>query len=188
MVKNTNGGKYAKSFARKSSQPTKSSLFIPEPPIEQFAVVSKFYGNKADVITHTGLTLNCFIRGKFKGKYKKNNFVQVNAIIAVALRDFEEPNYKNCDLIEVYKPQDIPIISKLPNINISNLTKFIQSNTIFGLSTEKSDDVYFDFDNDSDGGEDKCEEKKLETTTEKADTAEELFDDVEGGMISFDDI
>jgi hypothetical protein len=188
MVKNTHGGKYAKSFARKSAQPTKTSLFIPEPPIEQFAVVSKFYGNKADVITHTGLTLNCFIRGRFKGKYKKNNFVQVNAIIAVALRDYEEPNYKNCDLIEVYKPQDIPIISKLPNINISNLLKFVQTNTMFGLTTDTNQDIYFDFDDGSDDEDEKGEEKKTESIKEKPETIDELFDDVEGGIISFDDI
>jgi hypothetical protein len=184
MVKNTNGGKYAKSFARKSTQPTKTSIFIPEPPIEQFAVVSKFYGNKADVITHTGLTLNCFIRGRFKGKYKKNNFVQVNAIIAVALRDYEEPNYKNCDLIEVYKPQDIPIISKLPNINISNLLKFVQTNTMIGISTDTNQDVYFDFADGSDGEE----EKKEERIREMPERIDESFDDVEGGIISFDDI
>lgn len=186
MVKNTHGGKYAKSFARKSTQQTKTSLFIPEPPIEQFAVVSKFYGNKADVITHTGLTLNCFIRGKFKGKYKKNNFVQVNAIIAVALRDFEEPNYKNCDLIEVYKPQDIPIISKLPNINISTLIKFIQSNTIFGITSDTNNDVYFDFDNESSSEENDNEEKKESIT--KEEKTDDLFNDTDGGIISFDDI
>jgi hypothetical protein len=188
MVKNTHGGKYAKSFARKSTQPTKSSLFIPEPPIEQFAVVSKFYGNKADVITHTGLTLNCYIRGKFKGKYKKNNFVQVNAIIAVALRDYEEPNYKNCDLIEVYKPQDIPIISKLPNINISSLIKFIQSNTVFGISTDKTDDLYFDFDHETEEEDEQGKpDEKLESVTEQTNVEDVLFHDG-NGIISFDDI
>lgn len=181
MVKNTHGGKYAKTFARKSTQHTKS-IFIPEPPIELIAVVSKFYGNKADIITHNGLTLSCHIRGKFKGKYKKNNLIQVNSIIAVSLRDFEEPNYKNCDLIEVYKPQDIPILSKLPNINISPLIKFIQSNTVFGSSIEKeTDDVYFNFNDDDDEEEHTIVDIGL-------NGIEETLSDINGDIISFDEI
>ena len=111
MVKNTTGGKH-KNQARKLSSNTNHS-FVPTPndPNECFALVTKMSGNgmcRVDLI-HLGLIIKdvcCHIRGKFKHKNKKHNFVSVHSRLLVGLREWSSIHL-NCDLLFIYNELDL---------------------------------------------------------------------------------
>lgn len=102
MVRNTKGGKGAKSMARKSTGYS-GTYPIPTSDMEHFAVVSKMYGPSCDVILLDGTILLCHIRNKFKGRHKSGNFISLGSILLIGFRDWEsDSNRKNCDLLFVY--------------------------------------------------------------------------------------
>lgn len=123
MVKNTVGGSKTKGFARKSYQKNTSSVVrTPNNPLELFAIVTKLYGQgRCQVITSTGslahMTLNCVIRNKFKARFKNMNLVSIHSIILVGLRDWEQPEFKICDLLEVYSYDDIQNLRNIPHLS-----------------------------------------------------------------------
>lgn len=123
MVKNTKGGKGAKSMARKliHNTHTPSTLRLPEDDLEVFAIVTKMYGNMCQVTTSDNRDLKCHIRGKFKGRSKRNSFISVGSIILVGFRHFEAPHYTVCDLLEVYEFNEISSLMSFPSYNISSL-------------------------------------------------------------------
>lgn len=122
MVKNIKGGKGSKSFARKSMLPiVKTSVRVPENPLELIAIVSKFYGNMCDVKTADDKSYKCILRKKFRGRFMHSSMIATGNIIMIGLRDYEAPNYKTCDLLEVYDANDVRILSNMPSINIQPL-------------------------------------------------------------------
>jgi hypothetical protein len=103
MVRNTVGGSKAKSYARKNAGPISTVDYTPKCDLEKIAVVTKLYGNgMCQVLTSESpqLDLLCHIRGKFRGRSKKQNMIVTNSRIVIGLREWENP-YKNCDLISV---------------------------------------------------------------------------------------
>ena len=103
MVRNTKGGKGAKSMARKSFAPSASSFPVPTNDMEHLAVVSKMYGPSCDVLLLDGTKLLCHIRNKFKGRHKSGNLILLGSILLIGFRDWEsETSRKNCDLLFVY--------------------------------------------------------------------------------------
>ena len=122
MVKNVKGGKGSKAFARKLMHtPTKTIVRVPENPLEIIAIVTKFYGNMCDVTTTDSKTYKCMIRKKFTGRFMYNSKIAAGNIIMVGLRDYEAPNFKTCDLLEVYDANDVRILANIPSINIQPL-------------------------------------------------------------------
>lgn len=110
MVKNTFGGSKAKSQARKHSGKEESVDRVASSEFERIAFVSKIYGNGMCQVQTIDdgppLDIMCHIRGKFR-KNKKNNFVGLNSILMVGLREWENP-YKNCDLLDVLSGTHTP--------------------------------------------------------------------------------
>jgi hypothetical protein len=103
MVKNTKGGKGAKSMARKSMASGSASFPVPTCELEQIAVVSKMYGPSCEVLLNDGTKLLCHIRNKFKGRHKSGNLIVVSSIVLIGYRDWEpDTARKNCDLLFVY--------------------------------------------------------------------------------------
>jgi len=103
MVRNTSGGSKTKSFARKNTGTVSTVDYIPKSDLEKIAIVTKLYGNgMCQVLTTDSPQLNlmCHIRGKFRGRSKKQNMIVANSRIVIGLREWENP-YKNCDLISV---------------------------------------------------------------------------------------
>lgn len=122
MVKNIKGGKGSKGFARKlMNAPVKTSVRVPENPLEIIAIVTKFYGNMCDVTTTNDKSYKCMIRKKFTGRSMHNSMIATGNIIMIGLRDYEAPNYKTCDLLEVYDANDVRILANMPSINIQPL-------------------------------------------------------------------
>jgi len=118
MVKNTTGGSGHKSQARKLVDSGASSK-VPEPSseFEVYATVTKLFGNgMCQVKTINNLELVCHIRGKFRGRNKKNNLISLNSHLLVGLREWENPS-KNCDLLFIFDLCPSPL---LPN-NLQDL-------------------------------------------------------------------
>jgi hypothetical protein len=109
MVKNTTGGSGHKSQARKLVD-SGLSVKVPEPSneFEQYATVIKMFGNGMCLVkTINDLELTCHIRGKFRGRNKKNNLLSINSYILVGLREWENPP-KNCDLLFLFDLNPCP--------------------------------------------------------------------------------
>ena len=139
MVKNLQGGNKHKSQARKNvmnSNRTSSKLRISENEYELYAQVSKSLGNgMVYVSTLQGVQLLCIIRGKFKDKGKRDNYLKVGSWVLVGLREWESGSLENvnkktskitkCDLLEVYSEYDK---DKLKNTVHENWKAFMENN------------------------------------------------------------
>lgn len=111
MVKNTSGGNKAKGFARKNFSKGSSSLRVSNDEAEVYAQVSKLLGGSmCHVITLEGTEMLCHIRGKFRGRGKRDNLLSNGTWVLVGLREWEKEPSKgkllNCDILEVYNDYD----------------------------------------------------------------------------------
>lgn len=110
MVKNSGGNK-AKGFARKSFAKTDRQLRVSTDPEEVYAQVTKVLGGMmCQVITLEGTEMLCHIRGKFRGRGKRDNFIGNGTWMLVGKREWEKESVNgkllNCDVIEVYSDSD----------------------------------------------------------------------------------
>lgn len=148
MVKNIKGGKGSKGFARKlMNVPVKTSVRVPENPLELLAIVTKFYGNMCDVTTANDKSYKCMIRKKFTGRSMHSSMIATGNIIMIGLREYEAPNYKTCDLLEVYDANDVRILSNMPSINILPLIAI--QNAGYSSSGKSGGDFNVMFSNDA---------------------------------------
>lgn len=126
MVRNTKGGKGAKSMARKNTRSASTSFPVPTNDLEHFAVVNKMFGPSCEVLLLDGTKLLCHIRNKFKGRHKSGNLVLVGSILLIGFREWEsDTDRKNCDLLFVYDTQQTHAIADLytlPSIHASDNT------------------------------------------------------------------
>jgi len=148
MVKNTKGGKGAKGLARKLSNTRETHrIRISDSPEEKYAIVSSMLGNgMCRITTSDNSTLICHIRNKFRGRSKSGNFVTKDSIVLIGLREWESPNYKNCDLLELYDSNDIRELKKLPAVKFHFLESLMPTNSI----VSGSEDNIIEFSNDID--------------------------------------
>lgn len=136
MVKNTKGGKGAKSMARKSLGSSGGIGFpIPTSDMEQFAVVNKMYGPNCEVLFIDGSKMLCHIRNKFKGRHKSGNLISVGSLILVGYREWESDTArKNCDLLFVYdhiQKYSLEERFSLPSLSNSLYNSFSHDNFSF---------------------------------------------------------
>ena len=115
MVRNTTGGSKTKSQARKSfvkSSDIRPSVRTPQNEFERIATVSKLLGNGMCYVSISSFTdpLICHIRGKFRGRSKKHNIVNIGSTVLVGLRDWESPHFKNTDLLDILHNHSNPDI------------------------------------------------------------------------------
>jgi initiation factor 1A len=127
MVKNTTGGNRSKGFARKHNSGNKDNILrISEEEGEIYAIVIKMCGNGMfECYCIDGINRLGQIRGKFTGKGKRDNIVNVGTWVLIGVREWdikkeEETNFKassslvttkkeklpKCDLLEVYSDND----------------------------------------------------------------------------------
>jgi translation initiation factor 1A len=125
MVKNTTGGSKTKGQARKFITGTpKNTLRISKDELEIYAQVTKNLGNgMCHVMCIDGKTRLCHIRGKFRGRGKRDNLVNPGSWLLVGLREWELTSTKkdnkleNCDLLEVYNDYDIQRLKDSVNVD-----------------------------------------------------------------------
>jgi initiation factor 1A len=141
MVKNTKGGKCAKSMARKTSSGDGGFRTLPLSTceFEKYGFVSKIFGNcMCQILFSDGSSLIGHIRGKFRGRSKRNNIIKPNDVVLVGLRDMESPP-KNCDIMYIYDDNEVRILQENPALNINKLLE----NDPTKNSTITSHDVLF---------------------------------------------
>ena len=115
MVKNVHGGNKHKSQGRKfTAGKANNKLRVAENEGELYSIVTKMLGNG---MFHTycidGIVRLAQIRGKFSGRGKRDNFVEVGKWVLVGEREWDvtskdkanNPKLK-CDLLEVYTEMD----------------------------------------------------------------------------------
>jgi len=151
MVKNLKGGSKAKGQARKyaSGAPSDKSVRIAEDDAELYAQVTKLLGNgMCYVLCIDGEQRLCYIRGKFKGRGKRDNTLGIGSWVLVGIREFEtvkenSGKLQNCDLMEVYSDLDK---SKLKSTIHENWGMFAESKTDVSSSKKDSGDDGYSFD------------------------------------------
>lgn len=150
MVKNTGGNK-TKGQARKFvTAPKTNHLRLSEDECEIYAQVTKTLGNgMCHVICIDGITRLCHIRGKFRGRGKRDNTINNGSWILAGLREWEMDKksdgkkLQNCDLLEVYDSSDKEKLKKtVTNISWS---EFIKNDNIFGNNDCSIDEEEFKF-------------------------------------------
>ena len=153
MTKNVSGGNKSKKFARKHINATQreSALVLSTHPLEKYAIVTKMLGNGMfyattadgykDIIGH--------IRNKFKGRSKHSNMVSTGAFILLGFREWEEPNFKQGDLIHVYQPTDFQLVMNYVNL-APLLALQLAGGHASGNSAQMADDIVFQHDTHDD--------------------------------------
>lgn len=114
MVKNTTGGSGHKCQARKLvSKEMDKRTRIKKEDGEEYGIVTAYLGNgMCHVTLLSNVVYLCHIRGKFKGRSKKDNIVANGKWVLVGIRDYESERRDsakkpNCDLLEVYSDVDV---------------------------------------------------------------------------------
>jgi initiation factor 1A len=113
MVKNKGGGNH-KHMARKGfggSQKTQNKLRISEDECEVYAQVDKLLGNgMCYVDCMDNVKRLCIIRGKFRGRGKRDNTLTTGTWCLIGRRDYlsdpVEGKLEQSDLLEVYAESD----------------------------------------------------------------------------------
>ena len=149
MVKNTTGGSKAKGQARKFVGGAKQTraLRVSTDESEIYAQVSAYLGNSmCNVICTDGITRLCHIRGKFRGRGKRDNLVSLGSWLLVGLRDWateQKDKKEQCDLLEVYNDGDKETLKNIKTIDWSllmpNDTKIEEEEGVI-FSTEQKDE------------------------------------------------
>ena len=184
MVKNKKGGSGHKKMARKNVAPkggyTSRKLRKPVEDGEIFARVTAIHGGgHAGILCADGKQRTLVIRGKFRGRNKRDNTIRLNSIVLVALRSVTmgevvaAKKKEKADLIYVYNESNMDQLKEIPEVyKILDDTKKSQINEELNCG--------FEFTNK--------EVIESKTTNVKIETKQEdLFkdDDVE---INWDDI
>lgn len=175
MVKNTGGNK-AKSFARKNEKPSGSSkLRMSECDEEKYAVVRKIYGGcVCEVFCDDLKYRKGIIRGKFRGKGKRNNIINPGTVVLVGIRDWESESsdkLEQSDILEVYSPLELDQLKQKPKFPNDFLETSMREMFGNSSSSDKNDEfVFTSIDEPSVGITD--------TTTDKStfETSEEIID------------
>jgi initiation factor 1A len=140
MVKNTTGGSKAKGQARKFTSGAKQSraLRVSTDESEVYAQVTKYLGNAmCDVICSDSVTRLCHIRGKFRGRGKRDNMVLLGSWLLVGLREWateKKDKKESCDLLEVYGDSDKESLKNIKTVDwsvfMANDSKTIEASDI----------------------------------------------------------
>jgi hypothetical protein len=118
MVRNTFGGKGAKSMASKTvSTAANSKLTLSTNKSEVYAIATKMLGNcSCNCVGLDGVLRLAHIRGKFSGKGKRDNTIIEGTWLLVgdyqwtasseALLKKGKPKLQECDILEVYSDRE----------------------------------------------------------------------------------
>lgn len=138
MVRNTHGGNKSKGMARKNmvDNTEKRKLRLSGDEMEKYAVVTRLLGNGMFyTTTNEGAELLGRIRNKFKGRSRRGNDLTLGTMVLVGLRDWEAPNFKECDLLEVYDANEVKQIRQISSIDTRLLNSYLDNHQSGGASS-----------------------------------------------------
>lgn len=158
MVKNTMGGCNGKKVAHKHAvKSTKSGLRTSQDKSEIYGVVKRLNGNTFDVTCIDEKERRCFIRGKFKGRGKRDNIIEVDKWVLIGLREFQQvPSSQSvlvngkrememCDLLEVYSSSEKETLKRTHGVYMKE-TELARSVTITAASASEETLQFVDTD------------------------------------------
>jgi translation initiation factor IF-1 len=145
MVKNTHGGSGHKGQARKNvihgKQSSNTRLRNPDDDEMYAQVLNILGGSTCLVICQDNVERLCVIRGKFRGRGKRDNTLNRGAWILVALRTWAGTTAKGkeqCDLLELYSEIDK---KKLQAMETQiNWSKFLSNDATNAFNTVQTDE------------------------------------------------
>lgn len=138
MVRNTHGGNKSKGMARKNmvDNTEKRKLRLSNDELEKYAVVTRLLGNGMFyTTTNEGAELLGRIRNKFKGRSRRGNDLTLGTMVLVGLRDWEAPNFKECDLLEVYDANEVKQIRQISSIDTRLINQYLDNFSVGGASS-----------------------------------------------------
>ena len=145
MVKNF-GGKKTKGMARKNLTARPNNILrVSTNEFEKYSQVTKLLGNgMCHVLCDDNVTRLCHIRGKFRGRGKRDNFVKTGSILLVGIREYESggdgKKLQNCDLLEVYSDQDKEKLKQtVTNVN----WRLLSANLMTNEEADEKEDIQF---------------------------------------------
>lgn len=121
MVKNKTGGSKHKKMASKFTKNVSKGLSHAEAEEEKYAVVTKFNGNTFDALCDDGVTRRVFLQGKFKGRNKRDNKIEVSKMVLVGVSDINHHI-----LLYVYNDGDV---TKLQNEATRDIKPLLQEHS-----------------------------------------------------------
>lgn len=188
MVKNNTGGNKAKGFARKNLVKRDTALRVADEEGEIYAQTVKVMGGSiASAIDLDGNPLRAHIRGKFRGRGKRDNFIAPGTWLLVGLHTWEEKStskvgeIRNCDILEVYNESDKNRLKT--SVTSINWTRFITNDTkTLGDDKTEDDSAGFEF-----ADEATQEYEQLIAAQASAGASNAIVTD-DGEMVDVDDI
>jgi hypothetical protein len=118
MPNKTGGNKYKKQARSQINGNKRSSnVRISLNENEIYGQVTKFYGNRFDVLDINGNTKNCTIPKKFSGRNAKDNKIAVNTWVLIGKRVWEVSIAPVYDLLEVYTETEKHYLKKNVHVN-----------------------------------------------------------------------
>ena len=145
MVKNFGGNK-TKSMSRKNLTSTPSNVLrFSLNEFEKYSQVTKLLGNgMCHVLCDDNVTRLCHIRGKFRGRGKRDNIVNNGALLLVGIREYEcggnGTKLQNCDLLEVYSDQEKEKLKQsVTNVN----WRMLSANLMTQEKADEKEDIQF---------------------------------------------
>lgn len=139
-----NGKKVAHKHAVKS---TKSGLRVSQNKSEIYGIVKRLNGNTFDVMCIDEKERRCFIRGKFKGRGKRDNIIEMDKWVLIGLREFQQvpselvlvkgkKEMEMCDLLEVYSSSEKETLKRTHGIYMKESDLARSTTTVMATSEE----------------------------------------------------
>jgi len=189
MVKNNFGGNKAKGFARKNLTKRDTALRVADEEGEIYAQAVKIMGGSiASAIDIDGNPLRVHIRGKFRGRGKRDNFIGAGTWLLVGLHSWQAESstskygeIRNCDVLEVYNDSDKNRLKM--SVTSVNWSRFTANDTkTLGDDTTGEDESGIEF-----ADEDTQEYEQLIATQAASGKSNSIIMD-DGEEIDVDDI
>lgn len=189
MVKNKKGGSGHKKMARKNVAPKggyhNRKIRKPVEEGEIFARVTAIHGGgHAGILCADGKVRTLVIRGKFRGRNKRDNIIRVNTIILAALRSVtmgevvSARKKEKADLIYVYNESQMDELKEIPEVyKIFDDTKKSQIKEEIDCGFEFSNKI-IDNNNDDDDKKSNIKIEKKKETLFKDDDVDIDWDDI----------
>lgn len=183
MVKNKKGGSGHKKMARKHVRESFRQRRTREAKTddEMYAKVIQINGGGVcEVLCNDKIQRQMVIRGKFRGRNKRDNTIRINTMVLVGLRDWEILRAKKkpkVDLLEVYNVSDMEQLKKFKGLNKEILP-----------DDEKVEDDGFMIDNSFVEFDDETAANFKETINKKLEAVEEKKEETNEPDFDWDDI
>jgi len=127
MVKNSFGGNKSKRTARKNvdnESSTARQLRVLLKNRECYAIVTKIHGGgMVEASCYDGKPRLCVIPGKFKGRGRSSNRIEIGKWVMVGIRDWEvrSDGTQKCDLLHLYSDPEKDKLIARSDINFAHL-------------------------------------------------------------------